>query len=101
MKRTRVKSRSSKAAALGPKRRAFVAEQLDARPMCEAGKLIRGAHGSSCTVRATVIHEPLLRSRGGSTIDVDNSVAICDPCHRWVHDHPMLATELGLMRSAQ
>jgi hypothetical protein len=105
MKRTRIKPTSERRAKLAPKRAAFVADQLAQRPQCEAGpiiseadQLIRESHGW-CTGQAVTIHEPLLRSRGGSIVDVDNSVAICDPCHRWVHDHPEFARELGLMRS--
>jgi hypothetical protein len=118
MKRTRLE-RKTPLRRVGKKRqlkmqqrREFVAEQLAARPVCEAGSqigayrleqygmeyAIRLAVGSPCTTRAIEIHEPLTRARGGSILDVANSVALCRNCHRWIHDNPDAATEVGLLQ---
>lgn len=93
-------------------RREFVVEQLAARPVCEAGPqigsyrleqygleyAIRLAVSAPCTTRAVDIHEPLTRARGGSILDAANSVALCRNCHRWIHDNPDSATEIGLLQ---
>jgi hypothetical protein len=41
-------------------------------------------------------HHRQLRSRGGPDT-IENVVAVCGYCHKWVHEHPRKATELGLM----
>jgi hypothetical protein len=50
-----------------------------------------------CTGRAEHAHHVKLRSRGGSN-DPANLLAVCEPCHSWIHGHPDEATEQGLMR---
>ena len=75
-------------------RRAFVKEELENRRWCEE-KI-----PNVCTRYSTEIHEPHLRSQGGSILDRANSVAICRMCHRWVHDNVGEAMKLGLIRSA-
>ena len=47
--------------------------------------------------RAVDTHEPLSRARGGDPYDPEQCIAICRPCHTWVHAHPEAATELGLL----
>ena len=85
---------SKKRQKLNVKRRAFVKEELDKRQFCEA------AIPDICTKYSTEIHEPILRSLGGSILDISNSVAICRMCHRWVHDNVGEAKKLGLIKSA-
>lgn len=51
-----------------------------------------------CTGWFEDAHHRILRSRGGDE-DPENLIALCAMCHRWVHDHPKEATELGLMAS--
>jgi hypothetical protein len=41
-----------------------------------------------------VLHHRRLRSQGGRDA-VDNLVWIHDACHRWTHDHPARAYDLG------
>jgi hypothetical protein len=95
MKRTGSLSPVSKSrAGLNKKRRAFVKEELDKRPYCEAHI------PEVCSRFATELHEPILRSLGGSILDISNSVAICRLCHTWVHDNVGLAKELGLIKSS-
>lgn len=43
-------------------------------------------------------HEPLTRARGGSITDPENLVWICRAHHDYCHDHPIEATELGLLK---
>lgn len=57
---------------------------------CQAG--IRGV----CTWIATDRHHRLRRSQGG-TDDAANTLDLCRACHRWIHDHPADAYELGLL----
>jgi len=85
---------SKKRAKTNTKRRAFVKEELDKRQFCEA------RIPEVCTRYSTELHEPILRSLGGSILDVENSVAICRMCHRWVHDNVGEAKKLGLIKSA-
>ena len=82
-------------------RREFVRTLLEERPRCEAGPIIRQAsrtHG--CSGLPCDIHEPLTRARGGSILDPNNALAVCRPCHDWIHEHPGLALEIGLLRRA-
>lgn len=51
-----------------------------------------------CTGRAEQGHELLSRARGGSITDPANIVGLCQKCHRWITEHPLEATELGLSR---
>lgn len=113
MKKTRLKSVSSKRRKTQKKRRSFVAEILASRPDCEAGAIIFEAYrnhtidrkanlGCLGVGRSTEVHEPLTRARapGEETIlDPDNSVAICSACHRWIHDNVAEATKLDLLVS--
>lgn len=105
---------SAKRAMLNVERAAFVREQLARRTVCEAGERISNeldrvlASGTSpaawlgwhCMGGATELHEPLTRARapGRETIlEVANSVAVCRACHTFIHDHPAVATALGLL----
>jgi hypothetical protein len=113
-RKTRLKPVSDKRLALQAKRRTFVREQLDARPHCEAGPIIskfykdNPAYSSNgiqlmryrCNGNSVDIHEPLTRARGGSIVDVDNSMAVCRMCHDWIHHNPQLATDLHLLKRA-
>ena len=113
-RKTPLRSVSAKRQKLQVERRKLVQEQLAVRPQCEAGEPIYMHYISSfgqefarerrrtdrCQGRATDIHEPLTRARGGSIVDVDNTLAVCRRCHDWIHDNPAIATELGLLRKA-
>src|SRR5690625_3448099 len=57
---------------------------------CEA--LIEG----TCTVRAAHRHHRLMRSQGGSD-DATNTLDVCSPCHRVIHDRPAWAARHGLL----
>ncbi len=84
---------SKKRAKTNRARRAFVKEELDKRRYCEAHI------PEVCTRYSTEIHEPILRSLGGSILDAANSVAICRMCHIWVHNNVAEAKKLGLIKS--
>jgi len=50
-----------------------------------------------CTWYAAHGHEPLMRSQGGDITDPNQVRAACPACHAWVHAHPKLAAERGLL----
>lgn len=50
-----------------------------------------------CSRLMNDLHEPLLRSRGGSISDEDGTVSLCRTHHRYTHEHPVVAECLGLM----
>ena len=100
MKRTPLRRISKKRAKIQRQRARMVSEELAERELCEAGSLIYlKANKTVCSGRAVELHEPLTRARGGSILDPDNTVAVCRNCHRWIHDHPEDATQLGLLKS--
>ena len=100
MKRTPIRKVSKKRSKLLRERKKFAASELGDRWKCEAGPLIYLTHENpNCKGRSTELHEPLMRSRGGSILDPDNTVAVCRNCHRWIHDNPTDATRLGLLES--
>ena len=113
LKRTSsLRSVSKKRQQVSGKRRAMVREQLEARPKCEAGEPIymhyvnkfgkafarERRRTDRCQGRATDIHEPLMRSRGGSIVDPENTIAVCRRCHSWIHANPEASVAMGLLR---
>ena len=87
---------------LNRKRSKFSKEQLELRPFCEAGPIIhQSGFESHCSRNAVELHEPILRSAGGSITDVNNSVAICRLCHSWIHNNVGESIKLGLIKSRQ
>lgn len=118
MRRSPLRPRSEKNAALRERRRAFVEEQFSRRSVCEAlARALRwriagnAEHAAfiaglskGCTRVATEPHEPLTRARapGPDTIlDADNLVCCCHHCHRHIHAHPRVAEQLDLLRSGR
>ncbi len=92
----------------------FVARILAARPRCECCEVLRkrasigatlglpplpGWRPMLCGGDAVEVHEILRRSAGGDILDDKNVLAVCAFGHRWIHEHPKLARELGLLRS--
>jgi hypothetical protein len=81
--------------------------KVDQGPTAEEGAAaaIRRAHGrcegrvaERCTGTDEVTHHK--RGRVGPLANhPDHLARLCDPCHRWVHDHVLLARELGLLLS--
>ncbi len=70
-------------------------EFLRLRPVCEAHSVITGE--KMVFAASTEIHHKKGRY-GGNYLDKSTWLAICHTCHRWIHDHPKQATELGLLR---
>ena len=101
-RKTPLRRVSKKTAKRNRARSKFRLEQLAARPGCEARDTIWTVEPtwSGCTRWATDLHEPLTRARGGSVLDVSNTIATCRACHDWIHQYPTLATETGLLRTA-
>jgi 5-methylcytosine-specific restriction endonuclease McrA len=90
----RLKPRSDKTARLYREQRVpFVTKMLAERPVCQIK--VEGV----CTGASVDLHEPKMRSRGGSIVDPENAVATCRPCHSWLHAHPAEATKLGWLKS--
>jgi 5-methylcytosine-specific restriction endonuclease McrA len=59
-----------------------------------AGGACQMAVPGVCTRRAVTGHHRLPRARGGPDT-IDNCVACCHACHRYVTDHPSWAYERG------
>ncbi len=78
VRRTPLRVRSTKRAAVMPARRALVASLLAEWPWCQRC----GAE------RSTDVHEPLTRAQGGNILDPANTVAICRSCHSAIHASP-------------
>lgn len=101
LKRTgRVNPISRKRRRLLDERRRVIEEQAAYRKTCEAGARINQADGRHRCYRVPQdVHEPLMRSRGGSIVDPSNMLFICRACHDWIHNNPALASDLDLLRS--
>jgi len=115
-RRTRLRVRSAKRAAIAPERAAFVARVLTERSVCEFGRQVSWAIHSpgitlrdaalivravrDCAKRSVDVHEVWTRGRGGPIVPSagltdDGVLALCRPCHDWVTTHPDLAEILG------
>ena len=111
-RKTPLRSVSKKRQSQQAARRKLVREQLALRPQCEAGEPIYMHYVTNfgtpyarerqrtdrCQGRSTDIHEPLTRARGGSIVDVENTIAVCRRCHDWIHANPIIAEDLGLLK---
>lgn len=53
-----------------------------------------------CFELATEGHHILPRSRGGEDT-IDNCAPVCHCCHRRIHDYPLLAGKLGLLKTTE
>lgn len=61
---------------------------LSQRPYCER---------PGCLQEATQIHH--VKGRAGHLLcDVTFWMALCQPCHTWIHSHAKLAREAGLLK---
>ena len=90
MKRSRIKPVSSKRAAENTVRAELRTKMIETRsPKCERCKLNDW----------TDMHERLSRARGGSITDEAGISLLCRACHRFVTDHPKLATQEGWLKS--
>lgn len=89
MKRTPIRYRSKKMEHLyATERRALVQQLLTERPVCQR-----------CRKSVSQdIHELKSRARGGSITDIENLVAICRDCHRWITDNPKMAAQQGWLK---
>ena len=82
------------------KRRKVIDEILKTRQLCEAShRIMRVDRTHRCFRIPFDVHEPLTRARGGSITDPANMMVVCRPCHDWIHGHPTLATQVGLLVS--
>ena len=113
-RRTPLRYMSRKRSKQQRERAKMVTRELWKRELCEAGARIYQyrvkTYGQAeadllneryarCLGLAVELHEPLTRARGGSILDPANTVAICRSCHRWIHDNPKAATDVGLLES--
>lgn len=87
-----LRARSSKKAAQQRRYRSLVADV----PRCEAGPGLAAVGVLVCNGRNQHAHHRRRQGRGGADTR-ENVVAICNPCHTWVHDHPAQARQLGLL----
>lgn len=90
LRRTKLRQVSKARKAENRIRRAVVIELFPERPQCAA---------PGCPRPADDVHEPLMRSRGGSITDPANMTPLCRPCHTEITDtQPAWAYEAGLLR---
>jgi hypothetical protein len=74
--------------------RAIKALYLLKEPVCEACRFIRGEKATP--LWADAIHH--VRGRDGLLLlDIRFYKAVCNPCHRAIHDNPELARKHGLL----
>lgn len=111
MKRSQLK-RTKGLRQVSPKRRKRLAdgetawrrEELARRYWCEIGpRLAAAGHmhwRGGCLGRASELHEVIKRSRGGSTTDADNCLAVCRRCHSFSEEEVEESTRLGLLAHA-
>lgn len=88
VQRSRLRPVSTKRAAENRQRAKVVKQLVEADPICAF---------PSCTAFASDPHEIVPRSRGGSIVDPEIIRLLCRPHHNWAHEHPIQATELGLL----
>ena len=86
MKRTPLKRRSTKQARRDRQYRVLRGHWLGEHPNCEA-----------CAREATDVHHMAGRL-GYRLLDVATWMATCPECHRWIHEHPAEARELGWLK---
>lgn len=92
MRRTAMRSHPSNAGKIPPSIRAAV--QRRSGGYCEA------AVNANCRRTGGHLHHRLMRSAGGPHT-VENLIDVCPPCHEWIHGHPALSYEQGLLRRRQ
>jgi hypothetical protein len=101
----RLRYQSAKRAAVAPARRKLVADLLQRFPVCRFPTTVLHPTGSDravvvdrgCRNRSVHIHEIKSRARGGSILDERNTIPVCFDHHRWIHDHPDEASQLGVL----
>lgn len=76
----------------------YEAEFRDARRAVleRAGGRCEGKVNERCAGLAAHVHHIRRRSQGGGN-EVGNLVALCLPCHEWVHANPAAAAQAGLL----
>lgn len=84
---------STKKAARDRKRRTLLAHVAT----CGAGlDIARAGFDSRCNGRHQHDHHIRRQGQGGADI-LANLLPVCGPCHKWIHDHPAAAHDLGLL----
>ena len=64
---------------------------LKARPYCEACRNLN----IDISEKSSEVHHVF--GRGKYFLDVMTWLAVCRPCHNWIHSHPAEARKLGLL----
>lgn len=66
--------------------------------VCEVWLLAQAGYPvPTCDQQGCHAHHILMRSHGGNN-NVDNLLWCCSTAHRWIHEHPALSYELGLLQ---
>jgi hypothetical protein len=93
------KKRQGEARVYAKKRKAF----LEEKPMCEAHATIivyeEGAVGllyGTVKAQSTDVHH--CAKRGRNYLKTDTWMAVCRSCHDWIHGHPKISRDLGLLQ---
>ncbi len=75
--------------------RAMSKRVREEEPWCQVGmRSLWRELGAICTSESTDGHHVLSKGRGGPN-ERWNYLALCHPCHMWVHAHPKLAEAAG------
>jgi len=91
MKRSRINSMSKKRKEQLVERSETRIKVFERSSRCEAGI------EPMCSYHATDVHEIKTRARGGSITDVENCLALCRNCHRYITDNPAWSLEHGFV----
>lgn len=84
------------------KRRKFLKEhrycevRLCRELLIEQGGVAPEAVREDYVSRATSVHH--VRGRGRFLLEPKTWLAVCEPCHRYIHDHPAWAREQGFLQ---
>jgi hypothetical protein len=68
------------------------------RQMRKRSKGLCEARLPGCTIAATDPHHMMRRSAGGEDV-ASNLLHVCRTCHRYIHEHPAEAIDLGFLKS--
>ena len=88
--RKRLAPRSKKRAIQNKEYLRLRKEFLGAHPYCETWR------GTECCLRSTDIHH--VHGRGKNLCNVKTWLAVCRPCHNWIHARGKEARALGLLK---
>jgi hypothetical protein len=101
MRRTPIRSVSKKRRKENELRRRNILDRYGRFPRCAACEPLAAVgvtrSMTGCRGAAEDAHEPAMRSRGADITDPDQCIPVSRDCHAWIHSHPKIATQAGLL----